>query len=101
MYIYADFNGEEEVVYALYTDRADRILWTREEHLAFPPVDIKNTQRQIAGYFKNFKQAKFMQRENFSGTFAFPDGENPSSTAIFNMIQNEDGIWQVAFMPIQ
>jgi len=100
LYIYAGYNQDFKIQYALYTDRKDRIQWSKEEDENFPDSD-RATEKQVLIQFKNFEKGTFVKTSDYEGYIEFEAGEGSEVKSIFQMIQNEDGIWQVAFMPIQ
>ncbi|MGB2993730.1 MAG: hypothetical protein WBB47_13950 [Paenisporosarcina sp.] len=100
LYIYAGYNRDSKIQYALYTDRKDRIQWSKEEDENFPDSD-RATEKQVLIQFKNFEKGTFVKTSDYEGYIEFEAGEGSEVKSVFQMIQNEDGIWQVAFMPIQ
>lgn len=100
LYIHASYLGNYEAVYALYTDRKEYIQWSKEEDQAIPETD-RGTPEQLAQEFQSFEQGRFLQTSKIEGYIEYyPTGKN-EPPAGFQLIKNEDGIWQVAFMPIQ
>jgi hypothetical protein len=100
LYVYAGFNQHTEVEYALYTDRKERIQWSKEEDEKIP-VSHRATEKQILSQFKNIEKGVFIKTSDYEGYIEFKASEESVGKSGFQMIQNEDGIWQVAFMPIQ
>ncbi|PLS17419.1 RNA polymerase subunit sigma [Bacillus sp. M6-12] len=100
LYVYAAYVQDTEVVYALYTDREDRIQWSMEEDKNIPAAD-RGTREQIAAQYKNLEKGIFVKTSDFEGYIEFESSKNSGVKSGFQMIQNEGGIWQVAFMPIQ
>lgn len=100
LYIYAGYNQDSKIQYALYTDRKDRIQWSKEEDENFPDSD-RATEKQVLIQFKNFEKGTFIKTSDYEGYIEFEAGEGSEVKSGFQMIQNEDGIWQVSFMPIQ
>jgi hypothetical protein len=100
LYIYAGYYKDTEVQYALYTDRKDRIQWSKEEDENFPDSD-RATEEQTLTLFKDFEKGAFVKTGEYEGYIEFEAGEDSEAKSGFKMIQNEGGIWQVAFMPIQ
>ncbi|MRX73728.1 RNA polymerase subunit sigma [Bacillus lacus] len=99
LYVQANLDQRFDVTYALYTDRQEHILWTKEENENLPDSDIENTQR----IFKNIEKGEFIQTSDFEGYIKYykDDSKSPEAMMGFSMIKNENGIWQVGFMPIQ
>ncbi|WP_153722744.1 hypothetical protein [Sporosarcina cascadiensis] len=58
-------------------------------------------EEEVYAYFRHFNEGVFHQTGKFEGTVEFEAAEKRDVPSIFNLIQNENGIWQVAFMPIQ
>lgn len=100
LYIYAGYNRDTEVEYALYTDRENHIGWTKEEDENIPDSQ-RYTEEQILNQFKNFEKGTFVKTSDYEGHIEFGSSKDSEVKSSFQMIQNEDGIWQVAFMPIQ
>lgn len=48
--------------------------------------------------FNGLVKGEFNQLSDYEGVINFILGEEPMS---FGMLKNEDGIWQVRFMPLQ
>jgi len=84
----------------LYTDRKDRIQWSKEENDNIPVSD-RATKKQILTQFKNFETGVFIKTSDYEGYIEFEVDIESEVKSGFQKIQNEDGIWQVAFMPIQ
>ncbi|MFD1205329.1 hypothetical protein ACFQ38_09465 [Sporosarcina contaminans] len=100
LYVYASYHQDFETVYALYTDREDRILWSKEEDETIPLSD-RGTPEQILQTFRNIEKGAFVQTGEYEGYIEFyPNGDREEKSG-FSLIQNEEGIWQVAFLPVQ
>ncbi|MDN4608243.1 hypothetical protein [Sporosarcina highlanderae] len=100
LYVYASYHQDFETVYGLYTDREDHILWSKEEDEEIP-LAHRGTPEQILQTFKNIEKGSFVQTGEYEGYIEFyPNGDHEEKSG-FSMIKNEDGIWQVAFLPIQ
>ncbi|WP_019412578.1 hypothetical protein [Paenisporosarcina sp. TG20] len=100
LHIYSSYNQDTEVLYALYTDREERILWTKEEDEIIPESD-RGSKEQILALFEGFENGTFIKTSEYEGYIEFKTSEDAETKSGFQMIQNVDGIWQVAFMPIQ
>lgn len=97
LYLRAGFEEEFEVEYALYTDRENYIQWSLEEHLNMSKYDSPYKYNTI-NIFNGLIKGEFIQLSDYEGVINFTlDGEPMS----FGMLQNEDGIWQVRYMPLQ
>ncbi|MGM9988968.1 MAG: hypothetical protein ACI35O_17305, partial [Bacillaceae bacterium] len=104
LYVQSQLDKRYDVVYALYTDREEYVQWSKEEDEKMPAQD-RGTQEQILQKFANIEKGKFIQTDDISGYIEYfrPSmGDSLEQVmAGFNMIKDEDGIWNVAFMPIQ
>lgn len=100
LYIHASYLGNYEVVYALYTDRKEYVQWSKEEDQAIPESD-RGTPEQLTQQYKNFEYGRFLQTSKIEGYIEYYPKRKSESPSGFQLIKNEDGIWQVAFMPIQ
>ncbi|GIW50570.1 MAG: hypothetical protein KatS3mg080_1181 [Anoxybacillus sp.] len=97
IYVQASLDGEYDVVYALYTDRLDRIRWSKEEDEKIPPSD-RGTREMILTQFQGIEKGIFIQTSEDEGYIKFT---NENGKFGFQMIKDDDDIWNVAFMPIQ
>ena len=97
LYVKAGLDKKFDVQYALYTDRKDYVQWTKEDDEKIPESH-RGTVEQAIKQFKNIDTGKFIQRNDYEGYIEYNSGEGKNG---FQMIKNEDGIWQVAFLPIQ
>lgn len=93
LYIFAGYEGKYDVQYALYTDREEYIMWSKEEHLNIP-----DSERGSFEIYININEGTFIETSDHTGYIKFFINGDPMG---FQMIKNEDGIWQVSFMPIQ
>lgn len=100
LYVYASYHQDFETAYALYTDREDHILWTKEEDEEIPLSD-RGSPEEILQTFKNIEKGSFVQTGDDEGYIEFYPYKDLDVKSGFKMIKNEDGIWQVAFLPIQ
>lgn len=103
LYIHAGYEQDYDTEYALYTDRKEYIMWSLEEHRAFPETD-RITEENIRKTFAHIAEGEFVQTSDHQGYIRFyPNGDhgNPEDLAGFQLVQNEDGVWQVGFNPIQ
>lgn len=100
LYAYASYHEDFETAYALYTDRENHILWSKEEDDQIPLAD-RGTTEQALQTFRNLEKGSFVQTGDYEGYIEFyPNGDHKEKSG-FSMIKNEEGIWQVAFLPIQ
>lgn len=100
LFVYASYHQDFETEYALYTDREDHILWSKEEDEEIP-LAHRGTPEKILQTFRNIEKGSFVQTSEYEGYIEYyPNGDQGEKYG-FSMIKNEDGIWQVAFLPIQ
>ncbi|MGP1906893.1 hypothetical protein ACTSEZ_01915 [Metabacillus sp. JX24] len=96
IYVQASLDEELEVVYELYTDRAGEANIPKDEFLA---IENRETKEQLLELFEGIQNGTFIKEDGLTGhiTYTRISGE----TGHFSMIMDEDGIWNVSFMPIQ
>ncbi|MBU5213167.1 RNA polymerase subunit sigma [Bacillus oleronius] len=97
LYVKAEIDQQYDAVYALYTDRKEHIQWTKEEDRAIPEED-RGTKETLIKKFKNIGTGTFIQTSDDQGYISF---QGPEGELGFQMIKDDDGIWNVAFQPIQ
>jgi bisphosphoglycerate-independent phosphoglycerate mutase (AlkP superfamily) len=97
LYVKAGFDKKYDVQYALYTDREGYVQWSKEEDKKIPESDRGSDEQNIKR-FKNIDKGTFVQTSEYEGYIEFDSGEGTNG---FQMIKNEDGVWQVSFLPIQ
>ncbi|MCM3239470.1 hypothetical protein M3589_17360 [Heyndrickxia oleronia] len=97
LYVKAEIDQQYDAVYALYTDRKEHIQWTKEEDRAIPKED-RGTKKTLIKKFKNIGKGTFIQTSEDQGYISF---QGPDGKLGFQMIKDDDGIWNVAFQPIQ
>ncbi|MFE6169390.1 RNA polymerase subunit sigma [Viridibacillus arvi] len=101
LYVKAEFDKKYDVVYALYTDRAGHVQWSKEEDEKIPESH-RGSDEQIVKKFKNIEKGTFLQTSDYEGYIEYDLDEGTNGfPMIFQMTKNVDGIWQVSFMPIQ
>ncbi|PKH12197.1 hypothetical protein [Planomicrobium sp. MB-3u-38] len=100
LYVWAGYNQNYEVEYELLTDREESIMWSKEEHLAMPNEHRAKPEDSII-FFRNIDDGEFHTADGLSGGVSFRHADGPEGKASMNMIQNEDGVWQVGFMALQ
>ncbi|WHY67777.1 DL-endopeptidase inhibitor IseA family protein [Neobacillus sp. SuZ13] len=98
-WFYVNAQGEQryDVAYALYTDRNGYVQWTKEEEEKIPAND-RPLQEQLADTYTGLLEGKFIKTGPFKGYIEFT---NPEGKQGFQMVKDEDGIWNVAFIPMQ
>ena len=100
LYVYAGYYQDYGLEYALYTDREGHIQWSDEEDKNIP-ISHRGNQDQIIETFNNIDKGTFIQTSEYEGYIEFTPTDNDDIKSGFSMIKNDNGIWQVAFMPIQ
>ena len=100
LYIYAGYSQDYGLQYALYTDREGHIQWSDEEDKSIP-IAHRGNQEQIIEMYKNIEKGTFIKTSEYEGYIEFTPTDNDDVISGFSMIKNDNGIWQVAFMPIQ
>ena len=100
LYIYAGYSQDYGLQYALYTDREGHIQWSDEEDKNIP-IAHRGNQEQIIEMYKNIEKGTFIQTSEYEGYIEFTPTGDDEVISGFSMIKNDNGIWQVAFMPIQ
>lgn len=100
LYVQARLDNKYDVVYALYTDKKGYVQWTKEDDEKIPNSD-RGTREQILKTFKNIEKGKFVQTSDFQGYIEYRSSEDANSKSSFQMIKDDDGIWNVSFQPIQ
>ena len=98
LYVQAQLDSDYHTKYALYTSRKDYQLWTLEEELENAEGDMLSTGALLdsLGWVQ---EGEFIVDDAISGHIEFTD--EYGNVRGFNMIRDEDGIWKVAFHPIQ
>ncbi len=97
LYVKTIIDKKFDVQYALYTDREEYIQWSKEDDKKIPESDRASIE-QVIKQFKNIEKGVFIQTNDYKGYIEYKPGVGNNG---FQMIKNEDGIWQVAFLPIQ
>ncbi|RAZ81272.1 hypothetical protein [Planococcus halotolerans] len=102
LYVWAGYNQNYEVEYELLTDREESIMWSKEEHLDMSQ-DFKSTPQEVLALFNNIENGEFIQPNESEGYIRYypTEDKGPEAKKGFGMLQNEDGAWQVRFMPLQ
>lgn len=100
LYVWAGYNQNYEVEYELLTDRDEYVMWSKKEHLAIPDEHRAKPEDSII-FFRNIDAGEFHTADDPFGGVSFRHADGPEGKANMNMIQNEDGIWQVGFMALQ
>jgi hypothetical protein len=97
LFVKAGYDKKYDVQYALYTDREGYVQWSKEEDKNIHESDRSSSEQTIKS-FGNIDKGTFVQTSDFEGYIQYHSGEE---TKGFQMIKNEDGVWQVSFLPIQ
>lgn len=97
LHIYASLERNDDVHYALYTDREGHVAWSKEEDEEIPESH-KGTKESILKSVEGIEDGEFVQQDEISGYIAF---ENNRGTGGYQMVKSSEGNWRVAFMPVQ
>ncbi|MGO4544431.1 RNA polymerase subunit sigma [Paenibacillus sp. 2TAB23] len=100
LYVEARLDNKNDVAYALYTDREGYVQWTKEEDEKILISD-RGEREQILKTFNNIENGKFIQTSDFTGYIEYQSSEDAKNKSGFQMIKDDDGIWNVSFQPIQ
>ena len=99
VYLYASFLHDEQTVYRLLTTRENYIVWSEEEHMKpKPEFENQTASKQAVQNASSLLTGEFKMLDDYSGYIDFVVDDEKQG---FQMILNESGIWQVAFMPMQ
>lgn len=97
MYIHARLDNDIETNYALYTTREDRVLWSLDQQRKDwerDPPNIVNIIKQLSG----LGAGTWNEIDEDEGYIHF---RNENGEQWFSMIRDTNGVWKVAFLPIQ
>lgn len=97
LYVQAELEGRYDIAYALYTDRAGYVQWTKEYDEKIPVSD-RPVRKIIPKSYAGLAEGKFIKTGEFTGYVQFTNSNGEHG---FQMVMDEDGIWNVAFMPLQ
>ncbi|MCM3717548.1 hypothetical protein [Fictibacillus phosphorivorans] len=100
LYVQAQIDKRYDAEYALYTDREEFVHWTKEEHDSIPESDQGTTLQTLTTY-NHLEAGRFIQDGEYDGYIEYEASKNADAKSGFKMIKDEDGIWNVSFMPIQ
>ncbi|MFE1245724.1 hypothetical protein ACFW35_16445 [Fictibacillus sp. NPDC058756] len=100
LYVQAQLDRRYDAKYALYTDREGFVQWTKEEDEKIPERD-RGTILQTLTTFNNIGAGSFIPDGEYDGYIEYEASKDADAKSGFKMIKDEDGIWNVAFMPIQ
>ncbi|ALF11766.1 hypothetical protein [Parageobacillus thermoglucosidasius] len=95
--IQAALDKEYDVQYVLYNDRPDYVRWSKEEDEQIPESD-RGTKEHLLQTFSGIEKGEFRQTSDHEGDIQYM---NESGEMGFQMVKDEDGIWNVSFTPIQ
>ncbi|EDL65915.1 RNA polymerase sigma factor SigX [Bacillus sp. SG-1] len=98
LYIYADAENNQEAVYELYTDKEGHVQWTKEEHIQMFETRERSAE-EILDAYNGLPDGEFLEDED--GESGYIKFYNANGMMGFQMIKDEDGIWNVSYMPIQ
>ncbi len=97
--LYAKFLADEQTVYRLYTTRENYSKWSEAEHMRqHTQVEAESNRSWAFEMAKAMENGTFKELPDHGGVILFTQNESDMG---YQMVRNENGIWQVAFMPIQ
>ncbi|WP_409253910.1 DL-endopeptidase inhibitor IseA family protein [Bacillus sp. SCS-153A] len=99
LYVHAELENNPEAEYALYTDKEGYVRWTKEEHLEFENNSEEYSREEILEAFNGIQDGEFLERED--GKSGYIKFYTANGMMGFRMMKDDDGIWNVSFMPIQ
>ncbi|WP_421384863.1 DL-endopeptidase inhibitor IseA family protein [Bacillus salacetis] len=97
LYVFAELENNQDVVYALYTDKEGYVQWTKEEHLEMSGTEEHSKEKTLE-VFNGLQDGNFIEKEENRGYIEF---YNANGMVGFQVVKDEDGIWNVSYMPIQ
>jgi hypothetical protein len=100
LYVQFQIDKKYDAAYELYTDNEGFVQWTREDDKQIPESD-RGTLAHTLMTYNNIDTGKFVPDGEDEGYIEFKASPNADATSGFKMIKDEDGIWNVAFTPIQ
>lgn len=98
IYVQASLDERYDLVYEMYTDRPEYVRWTKQEDAKIPQSD-RGTKDDILSTFNGIEDGEFIQTSDIDGYIKYDNGGEGFMG--FQMIKDEDGYWNVGFMPIQ
>lgn len=98
LYVLSLYESSYDVTYELYTQREGYVAWTKEEDQQIP-IEHRGTKEKIKDIYNNIEDGRFVQTSDYEGYIEYEAEKGEKS--YFGMIQDENGIWKVSFMPIQ
>ncbi|ANX11026.1 RNA polymerase subunit sigma [Fictibacillus arsenicus] len=100
LYVQAQLDKRYNAVYALYTDREGYVQWTKEDDERIPESDRGTIINTLTTY-NNIDSGNFIPDGDHNGYIEYEASQNADAKSGFKMVKDEDGIWNVSFMPIQ
>ena len=98
LYMYTSLLGDREAQYHLLTTRPEYERWSLEEHLSPNYQGAPTDPEYIIELAKKLNEGQFIETGPGQGYIQHGEGIDMIG---FNLIQGENGAWQVAFMPMQ
>ena len=98
LYMYTWLLGDRETQYHLLTTRPEHKQWSIEEHLSPYFHGIPTDPEYIIDLAQKFNAGQFIETSPGEGYIQHGEGTEMIG---FSLIQGENGVWQVAFMPMQ
>ncbi|WP_349409820.1 hypothetical protein [Pseudalkalibacillus sp. SCS-8] len=97
LYVQSSMDGDSVTEYMLYTTRTQYVQWTLKTHLE-QAKNVNPNPEAIRRAFNGLGNGVFIKRNENEGSIIYEHEGRPMS---FQMVKDENGIWKVAFMPIQ
>ncbi|MEK5440648.1 hypothetical protein [Fredinandcohnia sp. FSL W7-1320] len=97
LYLQANADGDQETSYALYTTREEYVMWSKEEDKKYWEKETRNPESYKEPFY-GLGSGTFHQTNEYQGYISF---RNQNGDMGFQMVKDENGVWKVAFMPIQ
>ncbi|WP_431027374.1 hypothetical protein [Lysinibacillus sp. LZ02] len=105
LYVTSDLKRDNRMNYALLTNKEEYIAWSLKEHLTHQSIHALLSTLELellhAYEFSGLERGKFIETEEGYGYIDFTLVYQPKIQRGFQMVRNDEGIWQVAFMPLQ
>ena len=96
---YARLLSDYETEYQLLTSRDDHVYWSYEEHLQNKEFEVPVNPKEAIDYAEMLADGEWIQTTDYEGYIKM-DRENGNWLG-FQMVQAENGAWEVGFLPIQ
>ncbi len=97
LYLQANADGDQETSYALYTTRDGFVMWSKEEDKKYWEEETRDPEIYKKPFY-GLGSGTFHQTNEYQGYISF---RTQNGDMGFQMVKDENGVWKVAFMPIQ